>query len=113
MSRRKFDLNKKILRGSYINEHRIEYFKEQSYILLKKECHRKGVLFKDPLFPLTNQSLFYSKPMPSGGVRWLRFKLISVLIIDLVCYEKLVIKLNKKKTRSNCERKSKTKIYRK
>ena len=85
MSGRKVNLNKRILRGSYINEHRIEYFKDQNYILLKKECHRKGVLFEDPLFPLNNQSLFYSKPMPKGGVRWLRFKLISLLVIDLVC----------------------------
>ena len=81
MNRRmKYDLNKKILRGSYINEYRIEYFKEQNYITLKKECHKNGILFNDPLFPANNQSLFYTKSVPAR-VKWLRYTIFSVVCL--------------------------------
>lgn len=65
------NLNHRILRGSYINEHRIEYFKNQNYIQLKKECLRKGVLFEDPLFVPNNRNIFFSKPLPRG-TKWMR-----------------------------------------
>ena len=63
--------NNKILRGSYNNEYKIEYFKNQNYIKLKKECLRNKCLFQDPYFLPCNKSLFYSKPIPKG-TRWLR-----------------------------------------
>ena len=36
-------------------------FKGQKYEKLKKDCLKKGELFKDPEFPANNKSLFYSK----------------------------------------------------
>ncbi|XP_008433678.1 calpain-5 isoform X1 [Poecilia reticulata] len=46
-------------------------FKGQSFDKLRRSCLRRGALFKDPLFPATNQSLFY-KRSPPPGLTWKR-----------------------------------------
>uniref|UniRef100_A0A087XZ47 Si:dkey-19b23.13 n=1 Tax=Poecilia formosa TaxID=48698 RepID=A0A087XZ47_POEFO len=46
-------------------------FKGQSFAKLRRSCLRRGALFKDPLFPATNQSLFY-KRAPPPGLTWKR-----------------------------------------
>uniref|UniRef100_A0A3B5R6Z1 Si:dkey-19b23.13 n=1 Tax=Xiphophorus maculatus TaxID=8083 RepID=A0A3B5R6Z1_XIPMA len=46
-------------------------FKDQSFDKLRRSCLRRGALFKDPLFPATNQSLFY-KRAPPPGLTWKR-----------------------------------------
>ncbi|XP_038150784.1 calpain-5-like [Cyprinodon tularosa] len=48
-------------------------FQGQSFNKLRRSCLRRGALFKDPLFPATNQSLFY-KRAPPPGVTWKRPK---------------------------------------
>jgi len=83
--------NNKILRGSYNNEYKIEYFKNQNYIKLKKECHSTGCLFQDPYFLPCNKSLFYSKPIPKG-TKWLRPHEIvqrPQFIVDNACADDL------------------------
>ncbi|XP_036002300.1 calpain-5 [Fundulus heteroclitus] len=46
-------------------------FQGQSFNKLRRSCLRRGALFKDPLFPATNQSLFY-KRAPPPGLTWKR-----------------------------------------
>ncbi|KAM4714625.1 calpain-5 [Anableps anableps] len=46
-------------------------FQGQSFNKLRRSCLRRGALFKDPLFPATNQSLFY-KRTPPPGLTWKR-----------------------------------------
>ncbi|KAM8975311.1 calpain-5 [Pelodytes ibericus] len=48
-------------------------FGNQQYYELKKDCQKKKVLFEDPLFPPTNDSLFY-KTQRVQGVQWKRPK---------------------------------------
>jgi hypothetical protein len=71
MSEWRNELKNRIIRDSNRDENKIEYFKNQNYMLLKKKCLEEGSLFEDPLFPTDSKSLFYSKPMPKG-VKWMR-----------------------------------------
>ncbi|XP_061828254.1 calpain-5-like [Nerophis lumbriciformis] len=48
-------------------------YKGQSYVDLKKKCHQLGCLFEDPLFPASDQSLFYNRNRV-GLVIWKRPK---------------------------------------
>ena len=73
----KIDVSNRVVRSSYFNEHQIKYFKNQNYIQLKNECLRANKLFVDPSFPPSNQSIFYSKPVPQG-IRWLRPSQITI-----------------------------------
>ncbi|KAM4611383.1 calpain-5 [Polymixia lowei] len=50
---------------------RVSDFQGQSYHKLKRACLRRGVLFKDPLFPAKAQSLFYKRE-PPPGLTWKR-----------------------------------------
>uniref|UniRef100_A0A3Q1FTT7 Calpain-5-like n=1 Tax=Acanthochromis polyacanthus TaxID=80966 RepID=A0A3Q1FTT7_9TELE len=50
---------------------RINDFQGQSFHKLRRACLRRGALFKDPLFPATNQSLFYKREPPLG-LTWKR-----------------------------------------
>ncbi|CAL8241572.1 unnamed protein product [Merluccius merluccius] len=50
---------------------RVQDFQGQSYRKLRLACLRRGVLFKDPLFPAAPQSLFYKRE-PPGGHTWKR-----------------------------------------
>ncbi|XP_054863411.1 calpain-5-like isoform X1 [Amphiprion ocellaris] len=50
---------------------RINDFQGQSFQKLRRACLRRGALFKDPLFPATNQSLFYKREPPLG-LTWKR-----------------------------------------
>uniref|UniRef100_A0A3Q4HWP7 Si:dkey-19b23.13 n=1 Tax=Neolamprologus brichardi TaxID=32507 RepID=A0A3Q4HWP7_NEOBR len=46
-------------------------FQGQSFHKLRRACLHRGALFKDPLFPATDQSLFY-KRQPPPGLTWKR-----------------------------------------
>ncbi|MEQ2297959.1 hypothetical protein AMECASPLE_000184, partial [Ameca splendens] len=46
-------------------------FQGQNFDKLRRSCLRRGALFKDSLFPATNQSLFY-KRAPPPGLTWRR-----------------------------------------
>ncbi|XP_029382451.1 calpain-5 [Echeneis naucrates] len=50
---------------------RVGDFQGQSFHKLRRDCLRRGVLFKDPLFPPTAQSLFYKREPPLG-LTWKR-----------------------------------------
>ncbi|KAM9718055.1 calpain-5 [Menidia menidia] len=50
---------------------RVTDFQGQSFHRLRRACLRRGALFKDPLFPATDQSLFY-KRAPPPGLTWKR-----------------------------------------
>ncbi|XP_013770525.1 calpain-5-like [Pundamilia nyererei] len=50
---------------------RVYDFQGQSFHKLRRACLRRGALFKDPLFPATDQSLFY-KRQPPPGLTWKR-----------------------------------------
>ncbi|XP_061817090.1 calpain-5 [Nerophis lumbriciformis] len=50
---------------------RVTDFQGQSFYKLRRACLRRGVLFKDPVFPAAAQSLFY-KRAPPPGVTWKR-----------------------------------------
>ena len=67
----KTDVKNRILRDLNHNEEKIEYFKNQNFVQIKKDCLSKGLLFEDPMFPPTSRNLFYSKPLPKG-VKWMR-----------------------------------------
>ena len=41
-----------------------DHYRGQKYGSLKKEAIKSGQLFKDPIFPANNKSLFYSKVDP-------------------------------------------------
>ncbi len=56
---KKVDVRKQIIKSSYLNDTRIEFFKNQNFNALKNECLRGGRLFEDPLFPANDNSLFY------------------------------------------------------
>ncbi|XP_046876360.1 calpain-5-like [Hypomesus transpacificus] len=49
----------------------VTQYKNQHYSHLKKDCLDSKRLFDDPEFPVTNASLFFSKP-PPGRVEWKR-----------------------------------------
>lgn len=46
---------------------------DQNYSALKRACLRRKVLFEDPSFPATDDSLYY-KGTPGPTVRWKRPK---------------------------------------
>uniref|UniRef100_A0A3P9HCI7 Calpain-6 n=1 Tax=Oryzias latipes TaxID=8090 RepID=A0A3P9HCI7_ORYLA len=50
---------------------RVHDFKGQSFRKLRRACLRRGVLFKDPLFPASDLSLFYKRASPPG-LTWKR-----------------------------------------
>ncbi|XP_022616490.1 calpain-5-like [Seriola dumerili] len=50
---------------------RVRDFQGQSFHKLRRDCLRRGALFKDPLFPTTAQSLFYKRE-PPPGLTWKR-----------------------------------------
>lgn len=51
----------------------VKPYEEQNYSALKRACRRRKVLFEDPNFPATDDSLYY-KGTPGPGVRWKRPK---------------------------------------
>lgn len=51
----------------------VKAYEEQDYAALKRSCQRKKVLFEDPHFPATDDSLYY-KATPGPAVRWKRPK---------------------------------------
>lgn len=51
----------------------VKPYEEQNYSALKRACRRRKVLFEDPNFPATDNSLYY-KGTPGPGVRWKRPK---------------------------------------
>lgn len=48
-------------------------YEGQSFSALRRQCQQNGVLFEDPLFPTTDQSLFYQSNS-IGRVTWKRPK---------------------------------------
>jgi len=50
---------------------RVVAFKGQQYAELKKKAVSSGVLFRDPLFPPTESSLFLT-PGKADGIEWKR-----------------------------------------
>lgn len=48
-------------------------YEGQSFSALRRQCQQNGVLFEDPLFPTTDQSLFYQSNR-IGRVTWKRPK---------------------------------------
>ncbi|XP_028284956.1 calpain-5 isoform X2 [Parambassis ranga] len=50
---------------------RVNDFQGQSFYKLRRACRRRGTLFKDPLFPAIEQSLFYKRE-PPPGLTWKR-----------------------------------------
>uniref|UniRef100_A0A665TE71 Calpain 5a n=1 Tax=Echeneis naucrates TaxID=173247 RepID=A0A665TE71_ECHNA len=51
-------------------------YKDQSFSALRRQCQQNGRLFEDPLFPTTDQSLFYQSNQ-IGRVTWKRPKELS------------------------------------
>lgn len=51
----------------------VHSFQGQKFHKLRRACLHRGVLFKDPLFPATAQSLFYRRE-PPPGLTWKRPK---------------------------------------
>ncbi|XP_032115045.1 calpain-5 [Sapajus apella] len=51
----------------------VKPYEDQSYSALRRDCLRRKVLFEDPLFPATDDSLYY-KGTPGPTVRWKRPK---------------------------------------
>lgn len=51
----------------------VKAYEDQNYSALKRACLRRKVLFEDPHFPATDDSLYY-KDTPGPAVRWKRPK---------------------------------------
>ncbi|KAM7330470.1 hypothetical protein ACRRTK_009659 [Alexandromys fortis] len=51
----------------------VKAYEDQNYSALKRACLRRKVLFEDPHFPATDDSLYY-KSTPGPAVRWKRPK---------------------------------------
>ena len=51
----------------------VKPYGDQNYSALKRACLRRKVLFEDPNFPATDDSLYY-KGTPGPAVRWQRPK---------------------------------------
>lgn len=51
----------------------VKSYEDQSYSGLKRACLRRKVLFEDPNFPATDDSLYY-KSTPGPTVSWKRPK---------------------------------------
>lgn len=54
----------------------VKAYEDQNYSALKRACLRRKVLFEDPHFPATDDSLYY-KSTPGPAVRWKRPKVSS------------------------------------
>ncbi|XP_028653783.2 calpain-5-like isoform X1 [Erpetoichthys calabaricus] len=52
-------------------QERVRPFRQQNYYKLKRNCLKHGVLFEDPLFPPTAESLYYKRTPPSD-IEWKR-----------------------------------------
>lgn len=52
----------------------MKLLENQNYAALKRECQRQKVLFEDPLFPATDESLYYKSTPRLSGVQWKRPK---------------------------------------
>uniref|UniRef100_A0A8C4RPF4 Calpain-5-like n=1 Tax=Erpetoichthys calabaricus TaxID=27687 RepID=A0A8C4RPF4_ERPCA len=50
---------------------RVRPFRQQNYYKLKRNCLKHGMLFEDPLFPPTAESLYYKRTPPSD-IEWKR-----------------------------------------
>ncbi|XP_041034860.1 calpain-5-like isoform X2 [Carcharodon carcharias] len=50
---------------------RVQHYKGQNYRALKGACRRDKILFEDPLFPISNDSIYYTRS-PPGNVEWKR-----------------------------------------
>uniref|UniRef100_UPI00398EA47D calpain-5-like n=1 Tax=Pristiophorus japonicus TaxID=55135 RepID=UPI00398EA47D len=50
---------------------RVSQFQDQNYRALRKGCLREKVLFEDPLFPITDDSIYYNRS-PTGAIEWKR-----------------------------------------
>lgn len=48
----------------------VKAYENQRYASLKKSCQRRKQLFEDPLFPATEDSLFYKSRIQ--GIQWKR-----------------------------------------
>ncbi|XP_078389850.1 calpain-5-like [Cetorhinus maximus] len=51
--------------------HRVQHYKGQNYRALKGACRREKILFEDPLFPISNDSIYYTRS-PPGNIEWKR-----------------------------------------
>ncbi|XP_067879851.1 calpain-5-like [Heterodontus francisci] len=50
---------------------RVRHYKDQNYRKLRKACQREKVLFEDPFFPITDDSIYYNRS-PPGNIEWKR-----------------------------------------
>ncbi|XP_072905046.1 calpain-5 [Hemitrygon akajei] len=50
---------------------RVRPFKDQRYRALRRSCQKRGVLFEDPLFPTSDNSIYYTRS-PPGTIEWKR-----------------------------------------
>ncbi|GCC48181.1 hypothetical protein chiPu_0032344 [Chiloscyllium punctatum] len=50
---------------------RVGRYKGQDYRALRRSCQRQRSLFEDPHFPVTNDSIYYTKS-PPGTIEWKR-----------------------------------------
>ncbi|XP_060710438.1 calpain-5-like [Hemiscyllium ocellatum] len=50
---------------------RVRRYKGQDYRALRRSCQRQRSLFEDPHFPVTNDSIYYTKS-PPGTIEWKR-----------------------------------------
>uniref|UniRef100_A0A3B3ZHA0 Calpain catalytic domain-containing protein n=1 Tax=Periophthalmus magnuspinnatus TaxID=409849 RepID=A0A3B3ZHA0_9GOBI len=57
---------------------RVVSFQGQSFHKLRRYCQRRGVVFKDPLFPASAQSLFFKRELPPG-LSWKRPRVRNVM----------------------------------
>lgn len=56
---------------SNFEDFRVVPYENQDFEKLKQECLYRRILFEDPLFPATRESLTYTRPAPYGVV-WKR-----------------------------------------
>ncbi|XP_067828278.1 calpain-5-like isoform X2 [Heptranchias perlo] len=50
---------------------RVRHYKDQDYRKMRSVCQRNKALFEDPLFPATNDSIYYARS-PPGTIEWKR-----------------------------------------
>lgn len=61
----------------------VKAFEGQQYSTLKRQCLQSGLLFEDPRFPATYDSLFYQGNR-IGRVVWKRPRVSSVQVLRLM-----------------------------
>lgn len=59
----------------------VKPYENQRYTSLKKECQRRKQLFEDPLFPASDDSLFYKSRIQ--GIQWKRPKVSAPIPLPL------------------------------